>query len=114
MNIQEMFNKAVIGLRSQGFQRCSTYGGMGCAYSNEDGTQHCAWGWVDPSLGPEVESYIDGLAARHIGVASGLNRSELDFARKLQMAHDVGKTPDSMQQNLRNVALAWSLQFPEE
>lgn len=114
MNIQEMFNRAVIGLRSQGFERCRTPDEGGCAYSNSDGTKHCAWGWVDSTLGPEVESYIDNLAERRIGVAGDLNLRELDFARQLQQAHDDSKTPDSMQQSLRGVARIWSLQFPEE
>lgn len=45
MTRQEMFNKAYLGLKSQGFKPCVDARGHS-TYDDGNG-RHCAWGWVD-------------------------------------------------------------------
>ena len=49
---QEMFDRAVRGLASQGFQQALE--GNACVYDmpmSDGPIRHCAWGWVDTELG---------------------------------------------------------------
>ena len=108
---QEMFNRAVRGLRSQGFTRCMV-AGMGCSYGDGEG-HHCAWGWVDTSLANEIGS-VYALRDRGIGVAAQLSTDDVEFAAALQTAHDCGLTPVRMEGSLRALAERHNLTWPED
>lgn len=113
MDIQDMFNKAYIGLRSQGFQQCYIQG-EGCMYSDGNG-KHCAWGWVDPESWEIDVGSVDDLHNDGVGIAATLNEHELYFANKLQNAHDntTGLLENNLQDRLIRLAAMYSLTVPE-
>lgn len=116
-NIQEMFNKAYLGLKSQGFERCMEDNSLfACSYSNNG--KHCAWGWVDTSIDDEMARLNRGTVASliedGIGLASELTPYEAEFAYKLQCAHDQGTSPDEMITRLAKVAYTYSLTIPND
>lgn len=82
---QEMFNRAVRGLASQGFERC--YGEGICQY--QSGAKRCAWGWVDTTLGPSVRGTVNDLRSDGMGLAALIPYDDVQFARELQQAHDM-------------------------
>lgn len=115
MTIQEMFDKVYIGLASQGFEQCKynkhkTF--YSCAYSDDNG-KHCAWGWVDLSLSASHAGNVQDLKNESIGIAATLNEEQLDFALKLQNAHDGGDQPCVMKNNLVYLALKYNLEIPK-
>lgn len=88
---QEMFNRAYLGLKSQGFQRAHSLAD-GCLYLMDDG-KRCAWGWVDPEgtvnqWGQPMVGSVTTLASRGCGIAAGLGLDDMEFAMDLQEAHD--------------------------
>ena len=94
MTRQEMFDKAVIGLRSQGWERCSIFEGAAgverCVYQKRvgDSVQRCAWGWVDQSLTGLISGTVGNLRERGIGLAADLSYAEANWADNMQAAHD--------------------------
>lgn len=88
---QEMFNRAVRGLASQGWLPSVDFKQMGgCAYMSDDGTRRCAWGWVDPDE-PLLNKYaksVERAREDKIGLAAELSDEDLEFAKQLQNAHD--------------------------
>lgn len=113
MTRQEMFDKAVRGLRSQGFWRCVTPEG-GCAYTSDCGTKHCAFGWIDTSLTRQETRFVSGLIRDGVGVAGKLDAADYEFVGDLQQAHDDSFTPKTMQERLRRVAARYNLTYPED
>lgn len=118
MTKQEMLIKAVLGLRSQGFQRSITVRpdedgipSAHCVYQNPDGLR-CAWGHVDLSLKDE-ECGVFTLYTLGVGIAATLSPEERHFASRLQKAHDTGVTPERMEFELRELASKNNLTFPE-
>lgn len=109
LTMQEMFNRAVIGLRSQGFEKCGD--DSGCMYSDGEG-KRCAWGWVDTSLGQDVVGGVDCLRSGGVGLASTLSADEMTFARALQDAHDTSRDC-FMEEDLRGLGSRFGLTFPE-
>ena len=107
---QEMFDRAVRGLRSQGY-KASTKGGI-CRYSNDDGCR-CAWGWVDPSLTSAQLGTIHTLRKDKIGVAADLDSEGAMFAYQLQGAHDLADGPLDMENRLRAFGEKYLLTWPE-
>jgi hypothetical protein len=123
LTYQEMLDRAVRGLRSQGFQKSSD--GARCVYATADG-RHCAWGWVDPStwdLPPVTPTTPDDaltsscalmeLARRSFGLAGYLDAAKVKFASELQAAHDGASDPGAMEHHLRVLAIRRGLAFPE-
>ncbi len=109
---QEMFNRAVRGLRSQGFERCQVNGES--VYGDDKGC-HCAWGWVDPKASekPEYARYfINGLMADGIGLAASLDLNGVTFATHLQWCHDDSKTPATMERRLKQLGDREGLVWP--
>lgn len=109
---QEMYTRAVTGLRSQGFARCQVNGeslyGDGCG-------KFCAWGWVDPETAsdPKYSRYfVNGLMADGVGVAAGLDLAGITFARQLQWCHDDSATPATMERRLRQLGEREGLTWP--
>ncbi len=107
-----MFDRAVVGLRSQGFQRCQVNGesvyGDGCG-------KHCAWGWVDPSTASDpkfARYYVNGLMADGVGVAGTLDLDGVNFAKQLQWCHDDSATPSTMERRLKQLGVREGLVWP--
>ena len=120
MTRQEMFDKAVRGLRSQGFERCVAADDNmpegvteRCVYADGNG-RHCAWGWIDTEIAPGMRGSIYGFQLDSIGVAAGLDADDLDWAERLQGVHDNAGSPTNMEQALREFAALWFLTFPED
>ncbi len=123
MTRQEMFDKAVRGLRSQNWERSVDKDGY-CVYDDGQG-KHCAWGWVDESLwgsdsphtfAPKYRSVnVNGLCTQGVGVAGKLSSEELWFAQALQLCHDEGRVNNEpLEPRLRALALKYNLVFPED
>lgn len=111
MKKQEMFEKAVVGLRSQGFERCQVNGES--VYGHEG--RHCAWGWVDPIVSSKphyCRYFVNGLMADGIGVAAGLDLVGITFARQLQWCHDDSMTPATMERRLKQLGEREGLTWP--
>lgn len=118
MTRQEMFNKAVAGLAGQGFKRSVTSGGS-CRYRDVEGRK-CAVGHLIPD-----EVYQSSFEGKTIGyllkqcpelgtLLHGRSPTGEEFLLELlQWAHDVGKVPAVMRENLRVVASQYNLKIPE-
>lgn len=106
---QEMFNRAYIGLKSQGFKQCVREDGE-CLYSNGSG-MHCAWGWINPDTTLEEG---DGLAdyGNIDKIYAELDASGKDFARALQNLHDTNNNPKVMERALYRFAGLYNLNIP--
>lgn len=111
MTIQEMFDKAYIGLASQGFEQCYDELEDACVYSDGKGN-HCAWGWVDPSIGETQSGNVEELNRHQIGIAGTLNEEQLNFAGDLQGAHDIADDSQDMKKLLNDVAKRYNLSIP--
>jgi hypothetical protein len=132
MTHQEMFDRAVRGLASQGFERCRIgAGGVNYVYRKvrEDGfVMHCAWGWVDTEGAGAAESAFAGdvywLRLRGIGLAAELSDDDVEvnngdlpldgFAIELQKAHDRGTSPNLMVSQLQRVSENFGLTWPAD
>lgn len=109
MTKQEMFNRAFLGLKGQGFAQ-SKYGAF-CVYQSPDG-KRCAWGHVDPSLTKEHRTGVRGLFEDQIGVAATIDVKDLIFVERLQDAHDRATSPNHMDDNLMMLANQYDLEIP--
>ena len=117
---QEMFDRAYIGLASQGFEQCTTSLGT-CIYTSNDGSKHCAWGWVDPAAWaltavsvPSFGASLDSLISARIGIAADLYENGLyTLASALQGAHDSANSADDMKVKFRQLAQDFNLTIPE-
>lgn len=110
---QEMFNRAVRGLRSQGFTRCGVNHPTGWESLYTDGEKRCAWGWVDTSLKQSDSTYfVEDLAADKVGIAPGLDVDLLTFAKQLQWCHDDSQTPQLMERRLKKLGEREKLVWP--
>lgn len=113
MTLQEMFDKAYIGLASQHFEQCYSELADSCLYSDGEG-KHCAWGWVDLSLGREILNLtVRELNQMNMGIAATLDEEQLDFASKLQIAHDNSSEYFPMENLLYDLARQYNLTIPK-
>jgi hypothetical protein len=103
---QEMFDRAVRGLASQGWERCVFKNA--CVFTDDKG-KRCAWGWVDTSLGSSINGNVRALWEHGIGIAAQLNDSDLEFALALQEAHDRSYDMDKA---FRHFGKHWGLEWP--
>lgn len=115
MTEQEIFNAAVRGLASQGFERCVAENGN-CVYNGPDG-RHCALGWVVPE--EDRHLLIEGTSPYHLSVGlistvRGNDDISLNFLASLQQAHDKAANAEKVKQNLRNFGREHDLELPEE
>lgn len=116
---QEMFNKAVIGLRSQGWDRCSIDEAVveRCVYQKRvgDSIRHCAWGWVDQGLTGLISGTVSNLRERGIGLAADLSFAEANWADNMQATHDnFCAAAPPMEQRFRDFGRDNDLIWPEE
>lgn len=110
MTRQEMFTRAVHGLKSQGWVRSVAAGR--CSYDNGNG-KRCAWGHVDPSLSGSDLRDILSLHQDKVGVAGALLAEDLTFVCHLQSAHDLSREPQVMAMEFQALATQYNLTFPE-
>lgn len=113
-SLQEVFNVAVAGLASQGFERSMTDArNYSCAYRG-NGDRRCAIGWCIPDdlYDPETEG-IRPLVARFRRVYGALFHG-VDFSELtvLQEAHDMAADAADMRARLREFAKLYKLALP--
>lgn len=116
MNLQEIFNQAYLGLKSQGFKRSGIVdedGSFNCLYKMNDNLK-CAIGWIIPD-----DKYSPKLDECHIQevlelVGFDATDAEIQFCAYLQAAHDGSKTPEIMQLKLEQFAKACEVVIPND
>lgn len=120
--IQEYFDEAYKGLRSQGFLPSYT-GGVGCLYRFED--RRCAIGWLipDAAYNEEMEgrSVDCGPVLEALGLVNGGEDAEvLGFLLQMQDAHDncadtypdEGEAAQHIEAALADLATKYGLTIP--
>lgn len=110
---QEMFDRAVRGLASQGWERAVDEEGR-CQYQDATG-KRCAWGWVDRSL-DETTPFGSVLSLRRskIGLAAELDDEHEDFAGFLQTAHDIDRPVSRRITAFVDLAEKYNLTWPSD
>ena len=119
---QEVFNRAYLGLASQGFQQSKSSCGpetSACMYRGANG-RRCAIGWCipdekyDPNFeGKNVLENWKIVRAIGLDITDQQFGPDLQFARSLQVAHDAAKTSMDMRYRLDMVAKKYHLTVPE-
>lgn len=112
---QEMFDRAVRGLRAQGWRQAIGADGA-CRYrtTDRDGkVLRCAWGHVDTSLS-DYEGSLTSLRNCGYGIAGRLDEHDASWAQSLQMVHDRADSPAKMEAAFRQFGLQYGLAWPEE
>ena len=99
---QEAFDRAYLGLRSQGFDQ-ATGTPQGCVLLDSKGNR-CAVGHL-----LEKPSLNQGFTADSVA----LTQHDTHFYDSLVRAHDYGTTPTEMEQMLRQVAAEFNLEVPQ-
>lgn len=117
MTHQEMFDRAVRGLASQGWRRCVQRGSNGledyyynnCEYTlwpPGGGVMHCAWGWVDPATAG-VGSVANSTVRSPV-YAELTSDGDREFALALQRTHDESSNAN-LRQDFRKLAADYGL-----
>ncbi len=109
MTRQEMFDRAVRELRSQGY-RIAQFD-EGCVYLTGDGLR-CAWGHVDPDLTGADDGSVYSLRQANRGIAATLDADGVVFALQLQDCHDCSDSPSNMESRLRSLGDKFQLEWP--
>lgn len=109
MNRQEIFDKAVAGLRSQKFEKSMI--GASCAYRGING-QRCAIGWLIDNA--DYNEDLEGLSindprVQKMANVHPQNQRDEAFLGKLQLTHDTNSQPLNMKRNLEGLALMYDL-----
>lgn len=121
--LQPVFDRAVAGLASQSFVRCTEEGkclyeapnGMRCGVGHvvhdidvlhEHGLISCGI-WAVVEARPEVLEDIFGLELDEVPTWA------VDFLSALQGAHDAGYEPEHMKQSLVDLGKRYGLEIPE-
>lgn len=111
--MQELFNKAVLGLRAQGWERGVGVPGT-CVYLNWKGNR-CAYGHMMSveflgTLHDEDWMMVSECIMDKYMTAPG--RELREFVSDCQRAHDKSICPDDMERRMRAVAEKYNLTFP--
>lgn len=120
MNKQEIFTKAYIGLRDQGFERSVTvdeHGDETCAYRGDNGLK-CAIGHCIPDerYKPELEGDTPNHNPKLLGKALGFSLTPEDalWLTDLQRCHDSACSGSGVQRYLRRFAEKHGLEVPSD
>ena len=137
MNQQEIFNQVVKGLASQGFQQSGVsyvenhisckFRGISCKFRGDKGMK-CALGHLvtDEELaemsakanrdGREPPAYmVSDFLLKKFGSTSSVEAlSDGKLLWEMQIAHDNGRSPESMKKRLNEVAKRFGLTAPSE
>lgn len=123
MKMQDYFDKAYNGLKSQDFQRSYNEDRGSCVYYDEETKCRCAFGWV---LSDEDIDFIVEHDFNTQTDYSNLPEEIKDkypiedcnniawFFHQLQGAHDSAYSKLSMKRNLEQFAERFGLKYPEE
>lgn len=110
MSMQDIFDKAYLGLAKQGFRQ--SLDSVSCRYNGPNGT-HCAighLGHIPPAYeGDSVRQLIDAGLIEGWEYDAELRR----FLVRLQSCHDRSHIPANMQVALEALAHDYSLTIPE-
>ena len=118
-NLQEVFDTAVVGLASQGFQRSMDEYDRGCLYRGVD-ERRCAIGWLIPD-----EVYTAAMENIRVsdlmkfypdsGIKELFDFSQVSYDQlnSLQRTHDGAWGPKSVMDNLREFAQEYDLVLPD-
>lgn len=117
MTIQEVFDKAVRGLRDQGWRKASVGGDWisgACKYRTSSGLR-CAIGHVipDEKYSPKLEGRSAYDVAHHIGLVIEDMPSGF-FLNRLQECHDQALNRLDMHRRFRAFAARYGLEFPAD
>lgn len=121
MDRQAIFNKAYLGLKSQGFEKSGYKKGEGffCVYRSTDGKK-CAIGHCipdseyDPCFENSSISVLDEIL-EYLGVTLGdphRKNPDISFLEELQLAHDKSDDADEMKSWLEGFAKKYDLTIP--
>lgn len=110
--LQELFSKAVIGLKTQGFTRCANSAGEPL-YADDEG-RHCPAGWIDTAIPARTSTWFadDPEFAATSKVLSRLTLDELEFVRQMQWCHDESTAPVQMERRIRRLGERLGLDWP--
>ena len=117
MNTQQVFDKIVKGLASQGWRK-SVDENMDCKYRYEG--LKCAAGWLIPDelYKPEIEGCRfsvlisqNALTAADLGITS---QRDLGLICRCQEAHDFSRGGDDMVDRFQRIADTFKLKFSEQ
>jgi hypothetical protein len=120
-NLQEVFNKAYIGLRNQGWKKCTD--GTRCVYDDGEGN-HCAIGQCLPENSElkSIRAGIRSIVGGECGIPTGASKEaqilfgkiDIDSLVKLQVTHDGAFAIDNnMQQRFVDFAKENGLTIPK-
>lgn len=118
MTRQEMFDKSVAGLASQGFERSVSTDGEIEACLYRSGARRCAYGWILPDnildrLERDGNLSCAALTLFQLYVVGELpGYDDVEFIVDLQRAHDSATFHGHMKSNLRELAARYNLAVP--
>jgi hypothetical protein len=112
MNKQEAFNKIYLGLKSQGFEKSFNETIYRCQYRGPNGLK-CAVGHLIPD--DKYHESLEKLNPYDLIKVSIIDFPMLDsdFLVELQSIHDISKSPEKLELELRQVAVEFDLTIPE-
>jgi hypothetical protein len=114
MTRQEIYNKAYLGLASQGWVQSINDMEL-CQYRSGDGRK-CAVGWLIPDDKYEKSMENTGIGQliryREFDCIAELAHEER-FLSQLQSAHDEEHIPDNMKARFEAIAIEWGLEIPK-
>lgn len=129
---QSIFDTAVRGLQSQGWEQCRYNKSQHQGYpSYNDGKgRHCFWGWNDTEIPPGSTGVLTniwsgsyestktntgaGPVTRQLLEQAKTDPGLLDFVNEGARAHDRGRTPHDMQFYLLLMVDAHQLKVPDD
>lgn len=114
MNNQEVFDKAYLGLKSQGFQQSINEHGK-CVYRSK-GKHRCAIGHCIPDnlYKPDIEGTCATFMVSMLDYQTLFSDVDGYFLDDLQNIHDEYKDPEMMELKLKEFAKKHDLTVPEE
>lgn len=109
MTEQEVFNAAYIGLAKQGFKKCKNASGL--CLLRHDGMK-CAIGHCIPDQEYDAKLEMMSLFELHLRIST-LIAADDNFLYELRSCHDDAGDPQTMRNNLADLAAQRGLIIPE-
>ena len=113
--IQELFNKIYLGLKSQNFEQSAVYenGNLRCLYRGPNGLK-CAVGFLIPD--EKYNESIEHMSPWNLVVEGIVELSDIHiiFLREMQSIHDNACDPEDMRLELESYAKDLGLVIPKE
>lgn len=118
MNTQEVFDKAYLGLKSQGFRKSANHNNK-CFYRGPAGLKcaigHCIpdkaycvdWDSKNGTLASDIQAELKEMDYDLFSEVSG------DFLDNLQAVHDNSNSPEDMKRRLQDFAKTCGLTVPK-